>query len=161
MIDFNIDEEHAILTVCPEGALSEQDFTRMAAAVDPVIEQKGDLAGLVIHAKSFSGWDSFASMLSHFRFVRDHHRHIKKLAVVSDSAVLTVFPQIAAHFISAELKHFHFNEYSDALTWIQAGEQHSRPLHRSRSNYFHKHLILLNLVTFMEGFYVCIVSAFD
>jgi len=125
MIDFNIDEERAILTICPEGALSEQDFTRVAASVDPIIEQQGNLAGLIIHAKSFPGWDSFAGMLSHFRFVRDHHRHIKKLAVVSDSAVLAIFPQISDHFMRAELKHFHFNEYNDALTWIQAGEQHS------------------------------------
>ncbi|MDQ6982369.1 MAG: STAS/SEC14 domain-containing protein [Mariprofundus sp.] len=123
MIHFNIDEEHAILTVCPEGALSEQDFARVAAAVDPIIELQGELTGLIIHTKAFPGWDSFASMLSHFRFVRDHHRHIKKLAVVSDSAVLNIFPHISAHFISAELKHFHFNEYSDALTWLQANGQ--------------------------------------
>jgi len=124
MIDFSMDMEHAILTVSPRGALSEQDFTRVAAAVDPIIEQKGDLAGLIIHAESFPGWDSFAGMLSHFRFVRDHHRHIKKLAVVSDSAVLSIFPHISAHFISAELKHFHFDDYNEAVAWIQAGEQH-------------------------------------
>jgi len=59
-------------------------------------------------------------MLCHFRFVRDHQRHIKKIAVVSDSAVLSIFPQMAAHFISAEIKHFHFNEYNEAVVWIQA-----------------------------------------
>jgi len=120
MIDLDIDNEHAILAVSPRGALSEQDFSRVAAAVDPVIEQQGKLAGLIIHAESFPGWDSFASMLSHFRFVRDHHRHIKKVAVVSDSAVLTIFPHISTHFISAEIKHFHFDDYNKAVAWIQA-----------------------------------------
>jgi len=125
MIDFNLDMEHRILTICPKGALSEEDFSRVTAAVNPVIEQEGDLAGVIIHAKAFPGWDNFAGMLSHFRFVRDHHQYIKKLAVVSDSTVLTIFPRIAAHFISAELKHFHFNQYNDALSWIQADGQDS------------------------------------
>ncbi len=119
MIDFNLDMEHRILTICPKGALSEQDFSSVTAAVNPVIEQEGDLAGVIIHAKSFPG------MLSHFRFVRDHHQYIKKLAVVSDSAVLTILPRISAHFINAELKHFHFNQYNDALSWIQADGQDS------------------------------------
>ena len=123
MIDFNLDMEHRILTICPKGPLSEQDFNAVTTAVNPVIEQKGDLAGVIIHAESFPGWDNFAGMLSHFRFVRDHHQHIKKLAVVSDSAVLTIFPHLSSHFISAELKHFHFNQYNDALSWVQTEEK--------------------------------------
>jgi len=28
MIDFNLDMEHRILTICPKGPLSEQDFNQ-------------------------------------------------------------------------------------------------------------------------------------
>lgn len=122
MIDFNLDMEQRVLTICPTGALGAEDFARVAAAVDPMISQQGDLAGVIIHTPSFPGWDSFAALLSHLRFVRDHHHHVKKVAVVSDATVLTIFPEIAAHFISAELKHFHFNQYSDALSWIKEHE---------------------------------------
>jgi len=123
MIDFNMDMEHAILTVCPQSALSEQDFSRMTTEVDRVIAQQGELAGLIIHAKAFPGWDSFSGMLSHFHFIHDHHRHIKKVAVVSDSSVLSIFPHISAHFVSAELRHFHYEDYHEAVAWIQAGAE--------------------------------------
>jgi hypothetical protein len=124
-IDFNLDMEHAILTVRPAGALSEQDFRRVAAAVDPFIEQRGDLAGLIIHAESFPGWENFAGLLGHLRFVRDYHRHIRKIAVVSDTTVLTYLPRISAHFIDAEIRHFHYDDYEQAVAWIATADPES------------------------------------
>lgn len=42
----------------------------------------------MIQAGSFPGWESFAALVSHMRFVRDHHRSIGKVAAVSDSIIL-------------------------------------------------------------------------
>ncbi len=119
MIDFDLNMQNLILTVRPSGPLSESDFLKVAKRVDAVIEREGVLPGLIIYAESFPGWDSFAGLLSHLRFVRDHHRFIGKVAVVSDAAVLSIFPHIAAHFISAELKHFHYEDYDTAVSWIE------------------------------------------
>lgn len=41
----------------------------------------------LVEAAAFPGWDSFGAMAAHFRFVRDHHKHLKKIAVVTDSAM--------------------------------------------------------------------------
>ncbi|GAV19592.1 hypothetical protein MMIC_P0540 [Mariprofundus micogutta] len=122
MIDFDLNMQNLILTVRPCGPLSEDDFKKVARRVDAVIEKDGDLPGLIIHAESFPGWDSFAGLLSHLRFVRDHHKFIKKVAIVSDAAVLTIFPRISAHFIRAELKHFHYEDYEAAVEWIEDKE---------------------------------------
>jgi len=125
MIEVEMNIKHSILTIRPAGPLSQHDFVKAALLVDPVITKKGALAGVIIHAESFPGWQNFAALLGHFRFIRGHHQHIKKVAVVSDSSVLIVFPEIAAHFISAELKHFHFGDYDEAMAWIIAeGEAH-------------------------------------
>ena len=78
MIEYDLDSEHSILEVRPKSALDKNDFVELAKAVDPQIEAKGDLAGLIISAPSFPGWDSFGAMVTHFRFVRDHHKHVKK-----------------------------------------------------------------------------------
>jgi len=51
--------------------------------------------------------------------VRDHHRLIGKIAAVSDSAVLSLAPQIAKHFVKAEIRHFSGNERAAALAWIR------------------------------------------
>ncbi len=118
MIDFDIDAEHAVLTVHPNGPIAEEDFRAVASVVDPIIAQSGSLNGLLIQADSFPGWDSFTSLISHFQFIKDHHKHIRKVAVVSNDAVLAFFPHIAAHFVNAEVKHFPTDKYDMAINWI-------------------------------------------
>lgn len=70
------------------------------------------LAGLMIDAEAFPGWEDFAALLSHLKFVRAHHRRIKKVAASSDSAMLKFMPRIAAPFVSAER--------SAARDWLRA-----------------------------------------
>jgi hypothetical protein len=121
MIKYDLDTEHSILEVRPESALDKNDFVELAKAVDPHIEANGDLAGLIISAPSFPGWDSFASMVTHFRFVRDHHKHIKKLAVVTDSHLADVAEHLGSHFVSAEIRHFPAGQIEQARQWILNG----------------------------------------
>lgn len=108
-----------ILVIQPQGPIQSGDFEAIAQVVDPYIEQAGSLRGLLIEASSFPGWDSFAALVSHLRFVRDHHRLIAKIAVVSDSPVLSIGPQIAKHFINAEVRHFYANDREVALAWLR------------------------------------------
>jgi len=118
MIDFDMDLQKLVLTVRPSGPMSEDDFHRVARAVDPIIERKGALPGLIIHAASFPGWKNVAAMLSHFRFVKGHHKQIKKVAVVSDAAFLKLTPQLADHFVNAEVCHFAYADYDTAKAWV-------------------------------------------
>jgi hypothetical protein len=60
----------------------------------------------MVEAPSFPGGDTFAALLSHLRFVRDHHRFVNKVAAVSDSAILSIAPHIAKHFVKAEFRQF-------------------------------------------------------
>jgi hypothetical protein len=118
MIDFNLDAKNSILTVRPQSALDKEDFVELARAVDPEIEEHGDLAGLVIEAPRFPGWDSFGALVNHMRFVRDHHKHVKKIAVVTDSHLGDAAEHIASHFVAAEIKHFPAGEADEARAWI-------------------------------------------
>ena len=120
MIQYELLQEKGILILKPEGTLQAEDFTALAGAVDPYIEQHGDLAGLMIEAPSFPGWENFAALLSHLRFVHDHHRRIRRIAVVSDSTLLAVAPKIASHFVSAEVRTFDAADRAAALAWIGA-----------------------------------------
>ncbi len=78
------------------------------------------LNGLRICAEAFPGWENLGDFVSHFKFIRDHHRKISKVALVSDSTVLALFPTIAVHFVAAEVKHFNGDNEVDALAWIDA-----------------------------------------
>ena len=106
MIDYDLDTAHSIVVVRPKSRLDKDDFVKLAEAVDPQIETTGDLAGVIFEAPSFPGWKNFGAVVGHFRFVRDHHKHVKKVAVVTDSALGDVAEHLASHFVSAEIKHF-------------------------------------------------------
>jgi hypothetical protein len=62
MIQFDLDTEHSILHLKPESAIARDDFVKLAEAVDPHIEATGDLAGVVMEAARFPGWDSFGAI---------------------------------------------------------------------------------------------------
>jgi len=120
MLQHELVRDRGILILKPDGALRAEDFTTLAAAVDPYIEQQGELKGLVIDAPSFPGWENFAALVSHLRFVRDHHRQVRRIAVVSDSPVLTTLPKIASHFVSAQVRAFPAHDRAAALSWIDS-----------------------------------------
>ena len=121
MIEYNLDTAHSTLLVHPKSALDKNDFAELTKAVDPQIEATGDLAGLMIDAPEFPGWDSFGTMVSHFRFVRDHHKRVKKVAIVTNSHIGDVAEHLASHFVSAEVRHFPGEELEQARQWINAG----------------------------------------
>lgn len=121
MIKHTLDTANGILYVQVMGSLQEDDFTELAKAADPYIEQTGDLAGIIIETPSFPGWESLGAMAAHFRFVRGHHKHIKKVGLVTDSALGKVVEPLASHFVSAEIRHFPVARLDAAKQWVMDG----------------------------------------
>lgn len=123
MLNINLNLEEGIVLLEPEGALSEEDFTAAARIVDPYIEKAGKLNGVLIHVKSFPGWDSFAALIKHLRFVKDHHQKIACVAFVTDSPIGELAEHVASHFVNAEIRHFDFDELNEANNWIKTSAQ--------------------------------------
>lgn len=117
MLNVDLDKENALVTVTPHGALEREDFVKIIEEVDPLIEEKGALSGFIINAQHFPGWHDFGSLLAHLKFVEDHHRKINKVAIVSDSAVLSILPKITDHFVAADVKHFGQDQLDAAKAW--------------------------------------------
>ena len=118
MIDHTLDTANAILHLRPRSALEPLDFEQLAKAVDPFIAERGDLAGLIVETPGFPGWSSFGAMAAHMRFVRDHHKHIRKIAIVTDSPLGNIGEHLVSHFISAEVRQFPSSDAAAARQWI-------------------------------------------
>lgn len=118
MLSLIIDEVNGIAILEPDGPLSKHDFESAAKIIDPYIEKTGQLHGLIIHTKSFPGWDSFAALFSHLRFVKEHHRKIYRVAISTDSVVGNFAEAVACHFVNAEIKLFSFHELEEARDWV-------------------------------------------
>ncbi|HXJ83683.1 MAG TPA: STAS/SEC14 domain-containing protein, partial [Candidatus Methylomirabilis sp.] len=81
------------------------------------IEAHGELRGLVVHAREFPGWENLESLVRHLRFVRDHHRSVRRVAVSAGGKLAALAPRLAEHFVKAELQHFGYDELDRAIAW--------------------------------------------
>lgn len=118
MLTVKLNQEEGIAILEPDGALSKSDFESAAKVIDPVIEKSGKLSGIIIYVKSFPGWDSFAALIMHLRFIRDHQHKVAHVVFVTDSPIGNIAEKLGNHFIEAEVKEFTFNELEQARSWI-------------------------------------------
>ena len=124
MINIELDEAQGVVVIRPERmhGLSESDFAQLRDLVDGYLKTHEAVRGLVIVADSFPGWEDFRAFISHMAFVRDHHRVIRKVALVSDDPLLSGAPYVVDHFVNAKVRHFPSAELAQAKTWAAAEE---------------------------------------
>jgi len=123
--------ESGVIVVEVRQALRAQDFDSLAFTADAWIEAHGDLQGLVIHTREFPGWENLASFLRHMRFIHDHHRKVKRIALAADTKLASLAPRIGELLIQAEVKSFGYDELDAAIEW--AGRHATRNAEVSRS----------------------------
>jgi len=121
MLNVTLNEKESIAILEPDSALCENDFKIAGEIIDPFIEAKGSLNGLIIYAESFPSWDSFSSLMTHLKFIKEHHKKVSHIAFVSNSFVGTFAEHITSHFVNAEVKNFDFDKLEEAKLWIKTG----------------------------------------
>ncbi|MFD5393245.1 STAS/SEC14 domain-containing protein [Streptomyces sp. NPDC127097] len=112
--------ETQVLVAEVEQPLRAQDFEALALTVDSWLEVHDELAGVVVHARAFPGWENVGSLLRHVRFVRDHHRKVRRVALAADSKLAGLVPHLANHFVQAEVRRFGYDELDGAVAWSAA-----------------------------------------
>ena len=98
-------------------ALQARNFDELALLADEYIQAHEKLQGLVIHAQEFPGWENLDSLMRHVRFVRDHHKKVRRIALSADFKLANVAPRLAEHFIEAEVRAFGYDELDAAVDW--------------------------------------------
>jgi len=121
MIAVELQRDKGVLVVEPKGALTTDDFQQIARTVDPYILEKGKLSGMLVDVPTFPGWNSFAALVEHVKFVREHQRKIDRVAAVTDSAVMKFAPAIAGPFVSPEIRTFESKDRDRAMIWLETG----------------------------------------
>lgn len=117
-LSFELLEVQGVLIMQPNGELESADFERLSARVDPYLAEAGILGGVMIVAEHFPGWDDLAALISHLRFVREHHRKIRRVALVTSDRLVAAVPRFASQFIDAEVRAFPIRQRDEALLWV-------------------------------------------
>ena len=108
-------------------ALHTRDFDEIALIADAYIQAHDKLKGLVVHAREFPGWENLDSLLRHVRFVRDHHRKVRRIAVSADGKIAKLAPRLAEHFVAAEIRAFDYDDLDAAVAWASASGPEAKP----------------------------------
>jgi hypothetical protein len=120
-LSFELIKDRGILILEPKGELEAVDFERLSEEIDPYIEGAGSLRGMMIVSEHFPGWDDFSALSSHLRFVREHHKKIRRVAMVTNDRLVSALPRIASRFVDAEARAFPMGERDQALLWVSEG----------------------------------------
>lgn len=123
MLKHKLLSQEGILILEPSAALEAADFEDLTREIDPYIAEHGTLNGVLVHARAFPGWLNLEAAVAHVRLIESHHKKIKRLAVVSDSVLLTELPKLAGHLLHPEVRHFSESAYEDALQWLRSDTQ--------------------------------------
>ena len=114
-------ENRGVLVLEPHDELHVEDFDRIASLVDPWIEE-GILRGIVVHVHHFPGWEDMAGMFQHFKFVREHHRKVERVALAVDGTMAKLGQSLGRHFVKAEIRRFDFDDLDRAIDWASGDE---------------------------------------
>lgn len=118
MLSVTFDESLSIITLVPDDPLTLEDFQSAKRIIDDHLSLKGRLKGIIIQTEDFPGWASFKVFLGHLKFIKDHHKWVKHVALVTNSPVAQLAETLAKHFINAKIRHFSFDEEEHARGWI-------------------------------------------
>jgi hypothetical protein len=121
MLDYNLDQEEGILSICPMKKLTAADFEALKTEVDDYLSNHDSLTGLLLTIEHVPSWENFAAVVQHIRFLRDHQKRIARVAVVTDNSLLKIPPQIAGHFAHPEFRVFPRSDLSRAENWLKGG----------------------------------------
>lgn len=119
MLDYSIMEPQGILMLEPHTPLSKEDFDMLSGAIKDYLAEHPKLHGAMIHTKDFPGYQNFDGFIAHMHFLREHHKQVERIAVVTDSVMANIAETLGKHFTAIDVKHFPFSERSSALLWLQ------------------------------------------
>lgn len=118
MLNYELQHDEGILVLHPDGPLEAADFILISSQVDAYLGGHGKLHGVLIHAKSFPGWQDFGALVSHMKFLKAHLPRLEKVAIVADGAVANIMPSLTNHFVHAQVRHFDFANEDAAWSWL-------------------------------------------
>jgi hypothetical protein len=116
MLLFELNEMDGIAHVRPCGVLESGDFGTVTEIVDDYIERIGVLPGLLIDISECGGWQNFTAFRTHMHFIEKHHMKVARVAIVSNSKVLALFPKVADFFLQSEVKQY--RSFDEAVEWL-------------------------------------------
>jgi len=108
-----------VLVLRPAGAITRDDVATLTQTVDEYLAAHPKISGVMVQTQWFPGFASVGAFADYARFIADHHARVRRVALVTDSALAPVAQFMANHVVGIEMRHFPFSEHVAAQAWIR------------------------------------------
>ncbi|OFW80498.1 MAG: hypothetical protein A2887_05185 [Alphaproteobacteria bacterium RIFCSPLOWO2_01_FULL_40_26] len=112
------DDQNGVLLLDVKKPFTEEDFETIAAIIDPYFASRGELKGVILHAKKFPYWNGHANRQQYLNFARNNHFKFRKAAFSMDGFFIKIIARIARGRVHPEIKLFKYDQIAKAQSWI-------------------------------------------
>jgi hypothetical protein len=109
-----------VLVLRPDGPIGRADIATLTKTVDDYLAGHPRVAGVMVETASFPGYAELAAFADHVRFVAEHRARVRRVALVTDSALAPVAQFFANHVVGIEMRHYPPAEREAALAWLRS-----------------------------------------
>lgn len=112
-----VQQDQALFRVAAKGKIQAADFDRLSPLVVTAAREHGHIR-LLFDFAEFGGWADTAAAAAHFRFVKDHHRTVERIAALGKKEWQRWVSSFAGVFFAPEIRFFEPSERSNAEAWL-------------------------------------------
>jgi SpoIIAA-like len=109
-----------VLVLRPDGPITREDVAVLTRTADEYLASNAKISGVMVQTQRFPGFASVGAFADYARFIADHHARVRRVALVTDSALAPVAEFMANHVVGVEMRHFPFAEGAAALGWLRS-----------------------------------------
>ena len=117
---FNAQFDGDVLVLRPDGPITREDVAALTRTADEYLASHAKISGVMVQTQRFPGFASVGAFADYARFIADHHARVRRVALVTDSALAPVAEFMANHVVGVKMRHFPFAESAAALGWLRS-----------------------------------------
>jgi hypothetical protein len=116
----NVQFDGDVLAVRPDGPITREDVATLTRAAEEYLADHPKISGVMVETRAFPGFASVGAFADNARFIADHHAHVRRLVLVTDSALAPVAEFMANHVVGVQMRHYPFAEGAAAQAWLRS-----------------------------------------
>jgi hypothetical protein len=118
MLKVHFDDD--VLRVQPDGPITREDVLTLKRTADGYLAIHPKIAGVMVETRAFPSFTSAGTFVDYVRFIVQHRARVRRVALVTNSALAPVAKFMALHIMGVEMQHFPFAQGMAALTWLRS-----------------------------------------
>lgn len=114
----HLSQEGDVINAKLIGSIEASAYESIEKEVDALFSRIEGVR-LMLDLRDFDGWAALGALHNHLSLIRDHHRFLRRVAVVGDKAWQKLAEKVASRFIAADTRFFDAVDVALAEVWIR------------------------------------------